>query len=141
MAAMTDSVRELIFDRPSETMQTTTCEKKSDTGDTCHQLIKTHLFPTLFTPRLAPLTGDQVLNVLHDTTHSSVIKSASLPRTHRLHSPTEQLFILVVHGHDDEQLRLACRFIHCRTECISLRLEIVGVACSSRVPAERQHNS
>lgn len=48
-------------------------------------------------------------------------------------SPTEQLFIFVVHGHDDEQFRLASGFIHGRSERIPFGFEIVWIAGGSGI--------
>jgi hypothetical protein len=52
---------------------------------------------------------------------------------HAMHSTAEQLLVFIVHCHDDEELRPARRVIMDLAERKTLILEVVGVACSSRV--------
>jgi hypothetical protein len=52
---------------------------------------------------------------------------------HAVHSTAEKLLVFIIHRHDDEELRPTWRIIMDLAERKTLILEIVGVACCSRV--------
>jgi len=52
--------------------------------------------------------------------------------------PTEQLLVLVVHRHHDEQLRPSRRVVQHLTQCVSFLLEQIRIASRSRVAHERK---
>ena len=76
-----------------------------------------HFLPTVFTPGLAAIPLTQISNVLHDT----------------MHRPRKQAVILVVHGHDDEQLRSTRRIIMHLTEGEAIILKVVRVTRRGRI--------
>ena len=76
-----------------------------------------HFLPTVFTPRLAAIPLTQIRNVLHDA----------------MHRPRKQAVILVVHGHDDEQLCPTRRVIMHLTEGEAAIFKVVRITSRGRI--------
>jgi hypothetical protein len=57
---------------------------------------------------------------------------------HTVHSAAEELFVLVVHGHDDEQLCTARRLVVDLAKCESRVFKVVGVAGGCGIPHVRE---
>jgi hypothetical protein len=73
--------------------------------------------PALLAPGFASVAFAQISNVLHDT----------------VHGPCKEAVVLIIHGHDDEQLRSTGRVIVDLTERESIVLEVVRVASSGGI--------
>ena len=70
-----------------------------------------HFLPALLAPGLTAITLAQISNVLHNA----------------VHRPCEEAVILVIHGHDDEQLSSTGRVIEHLAKSETIVLEVVGV--------------
>ena len=73
--------------------------------------------PTVLSPSLAAFAFTEISDVLHDAVHGT----------------REQRVVLIVHRHDDEELRPAGRVVVYLAQCESVVLEIVRIARRSRI--------
>ena len=73
--------------------------------------------PTVLSPSLAAFAFTEISDVLHDA----------------MHGTREQRVVLIVHRHDDEELRPAGRVVVYLAQCESVVLEIVRIARRSRI--------
>lgn len=94
------------------------------------------LLPSFGSPHLRPVAATQVGDILDDATYARITYQNASEKVEtrsdsRVHRPTEQHFVLVVHGHHDEQLRVAT--IQIRTQEVLGTHEIIRVARRSGV--------
>jgi hypothetical protein len=75
----------------------------STIGDHAHD----DFLPAIWAPRLRPVPGTKMCNILDDASKRMNIGSTSMTDPIlRIHCLSEQDFVFVVHRHDDKQLRL-----------------------------------
>jgi hypothetical protein len=75
------------------------------------------LLPSVLPPSLAAIALTQISDILHDA----------------MHRAREQRVVLIVHRHDDEQLRPAGRVIVYLAQCESVVFEVVRIARRGRI--------
>ena len=73
------------------------------------------LLPSILTPSLAPISFAQMRDILHNTVHGS----------------SEELFVFVVHGENNEQLRSPGRIVQDLAQGESRVLEVIGITGGS----------
>ena len=73
------------------------------------------LLPSILTPSLTPISLAQMGDILHNTVHGS----------------SEELFVFVVHGENNEQLRSPGRIVQDLAQGESRVLEVIGITGGS----------